>query len=546
MSDPTLPHDSPTTDDLTHVGSDSRTARADPAQTQAQVGGREPSLVLVERFFGDYELLAEVARGGMGVVYRATQKTLNRIVALKMILGGRLAQPEDVSRFRAEAEAAARLSHPNIVAVFDVGDIGGQHYFSMEFVEGQSLAQRLADGPLPAKDAARYVRQIAKAIHYAHQQGIVHRDLKPSNVIIDRGDEPQITDFGLAKRMDRDSKQTRTGAVLGTPSYMAPEQAEGKNDQLGPACDIYSLGAILYESVTGRPPFRAANPLETVMQVINNDPVPPTLLNPGLDSDLENIILKCLEKDPLLRYASAEALADDLGRFLAGESIQARSVNVIDRIGRMLDQSRHAPAFSAWSNMIFIMALVIGAEHILVYFLIRADAPRSLILLSRTTQFVLLGGLFYYSRGSHLLPTSPAERELWSIWIGYFMAYPFIILAMRLLVHSDALDIPADAPGRYHEILPYPFLSISAGLAFFAMGANYWGRCYLIGLAFFILAALMPLSLGLAPLLFGLAWAGALSAIARHLYVLGEKAKLEARVSPDDQSTLLERRHRKP
>lgn len=539
MSDPTLPHDAPTTDDLTQAGEDPRTGQHPAADTNA-AGHR--ATIPFDRFFGDYELLAEVARGGMGVIYRATQRTLSRTVALKMILGGRLAQPEDVLRFRVEAEAAARLSHPNIVAVFDVGEIGGQHYFSMEFIEGRSLSRRLADGPLPAHDAARYVQKIAKAIHYAHNQGIIHRDLKPSNVIIDRGDEPQITDFGLAKRMDRDSKQTRTGAVLGTPSYMAPEQAEGKNDQLGPACDVYSMGAILYELVTGRPPFRAANPLETVMQVINNDPVPPTLLNPGLDADLENIILKCLEKDPLLRYPSAEAFADDLGRYLSGESIQARSINVIDRIGRMLDHSRHAPAFSAWSSMIFIMALVIAVEHVLVYFLIREDAPRWTILLSRTSQFILLGGLFYYNRGKHLLPSTPAERELWSIWVGYFMAYPFIILVMRLLVGSDFLETAVDAPPRLQELLPYPFLSISSGLAFFAMGSNYWGRCYLIALGFFGLAALMPLNLQLAPLLFGLYWAGALAVIGRHLLLLGEKAKLENRAGPDDLLTMVEKR----
>ena len=217
---------------------------------------------LPERIFGDYELLAEIARGGMGVVYRARQRSLDRTVALKMILAGKLANPEDLQRFRTEAEAAARLSHPNIVAIHDVGAIDGQHFFSMEFIEGISLAQRLTRGPVASRDAARYVRQIARAVEYAHRHGILHRDLKPSNIMLDADDEPHITDFGLAKRLDnQDSGQTRTGAILGTPSYMAPEQAQGKIRELGPACDIYSLGAMLYELLTGRssPPFRRAS-----------------------------------------------------------------------------------------------------------------------------------------------------------------------------------------------------------------------------------------------------------------------------------------------
>src|SRR5262249_12431053 len=257
--------------------------------------------------FGDFELLQEIARGGMGVVYRARQMTLNRIVALKMILSGRLATDEDITRFRTEAEAAARLQHPHIVAVHDVGAIDGQHYFSMDFIEGISLAQKLQNGPLPGRTAARYVRLIARAIHHAHKQGILHRDLKPSNILIDAEGEPHITDFGLAKRLGGDSGQTRTGVVLGTPSYMAPEQAAGKSQQLGPPCDIYGLGAVLYELITGRPPFRAETPLDTVMQVMDRDPPPPRLLNSNIDHDLETICLKCLEKDPRRRYPTAEA-----------------------------------------------------------------------------------------------------------------------------------------------------------------------------------------------------------------------------------------------
>ena len=210
-----------------------------------------------QKWLGEFELLEEIGRGGMGVVYRARQLKLDRVVALKMILSGRLANAEDLLRFRTEAEAAGRLQHPNIVAVYDINEVDGNHYFTMELVQGMSLAQRLAQGPLPDRQAAQYVRKIAQAMHYAHEQGILHRDMKPSNILIDAQDDVHITDFGLAKRMNHEAGQTRTGALLGTPSYMAPEQASGKTHELSPACDIYGIGAVLYELLAGRPPFRA-------------------------------------------------------------------------------------------------------------------------------------------------------------------------------------------------------------------------------------------------------------------------------------------------
>jgi eukaryotic-like serine/threonine-protein kinase len=472
--------------------------------------------------FGEYELLTEVARGGMGVVYRARQTTLNRIVALKMILAGRLANPDDVARFRAEAESAARLKHPNIVPVHDVGDTGGQHYFTMDYIEGTSLDQKLAQGPLPGKAAARYVRILARAVHYAHKQGILHRDLKPSNVLIDIDDEPHITDFGLAKRLGHDqagSGQTRSGAILGTPSYMAPEQAQGKAALLGPAADVYSLGAVLYELLTGRPPFRAESPLDTVIQVIDHQPVPPRLLNPNVDHDLETICLKCLEKNIEMRYASAEELGEDLQHYLDGDSINARSFNVIDRLAHMLERDTHTADFSTWSSMVFLMALGVGLEHFGVFALVWAEMPTFLVILARGLLFVFLGGLFYYNRGSRLLPTSAAERELWTIWIGYFATYFIIVIITRLLVHFEVVQAHPGWPAReyFRELLPYPFISMVSGLAFFIMGANYWGRCYAIGAAFFVAAALMPVQLTLAPLIFGVLWAITLLMLGMHL-----------------------------
>ena len=471
---------------------------------------RKPTFtVAVGERFGEYELLTEIARGGMGVVYRARQTALDRIVALKMILAGRLANQEEVTRFRTEAEAAAKLQHPNIVAVHDVGERDGQNYFTMEYIEGTSLDQRLAEGPLNAKVAARYVRILARAVAYAHKQGILHRDLKPSNILIDVEDEPHITDFGLAKRLGpAASGQTRTGAILGTPSYMSPEQAQGKSDELGPACDVYSLGAVLYELITGRPPFRAETPLDTVMQVIDHQPVPPRLLNPKIDHDIETICLKCLEKDPANRYVSAEELGEDLQRYLNGDSINARSFNVIDRLAHILERDTHTADFSAWSSMVFLLAAVVGIEHFGVFLLVMTRQPHQLIMGARILQFLLLGFLFWYHRRSRLLPTNAAERELWTIWIGYFTTYFFIVIVTRLLLYLEIFHASPHWTGHeyFQELLPYPLISLVSGLAFFIMGSNYWGRCYAIGGAFFVIAPLMAFDLRMAPFFFGIVW----------------------------------------
>ncbi len=283
--------------------------------------------------FGDYELLEVIARGGMGVVYRARQISLNRIVAVKMLLAGEFAQPKFIERFRAEAEAVAQLQHPNIVAIHEIGDGDGQPFFSMDLVEGKSLAQVIpelgARGP-EFQRLARWVKLIAEAIDYAHQRGIIHRDLKPSNVLIDAFDQPRITDFGLAKRLTDDSDLTQTGQVLGSPNYLPPEQAAGQ--PAGTASDVYSLGAILYHLLTGRPPFQAESLTALLHQVVATEPVAPRLLNPGIPPDLETICLKCLEKEPARRYPTARAIALELGRFLDGEPIQARRVGTVGQI----------------------------------------------------------------------------------------------------------------------------------------------------------------------------------------------------------------------
>src|SRR5262249_990615 len=264
------------------------------------------------QIFGDYELLQEIARGGMGLVYKARQLSLNRVVALKMMLPSLLASATESQRFPAEREPAAKLPPPTSVATQKVGEHEGRLFFSMNYIEGQTLPALVRAPPLPAETAARYVKTAAEAIHYAHRQGFLHRDLKPSNILIDAAKRPLITDFGLAKRMEGASRLTLTGAALGTPSYMSPEQAAGTTDLVGRASGVYPLGRILLESLTGRPPFQAATPLDTVLLVLNSEPVSPRLLSPRLNRDLETICLKCLEKERRRRYQSAQELADDL------------------------------------------------------------------------------------------------------------------------------------------------------------------------------------------------------------------------------------------
>ncbi len=306
--------------------------------------------------FGDYELLEEIARGGMGVVYRARQNRLNRIVALKTILAGELANEEQVRRFHIEAEAAAQLSHKNLVSIYEVGEHDGQHFFSMELVEGSGLDGRLSDGPLPPREAARIVKAVAEAMHFAHARGVVHRDLKPSNILIDAAGEPKVTDFGLAKQMQGDSELTASGQVIGTPSFMPPEQAEGRWEDVGPLADVYSLGAVLYCTLTSRPPFQAAGILETLKQVLEQDPVSPQQLNPSVDCDLETICLKCLDKSPERRYTSAQELADDLARFLDARPIVARPISLG---GRFYRWCRRNPVVSGLLAAT-VVSLVIG------------------------------------------------------------------------------------------------------------------------------------------------------------------------------------------
>ncbi|MFN0054771.1 MAG: WD40 repeat domain-containing serine/threonine-protein kinase [Planctomycetales bacterium] len=313
------------------------------------------------RYFGDYELLGELARGGMGVVYRARQVSLNRIVALKMILAGRMASNEEVRRFRQEAEAAANLDHPHIVPIYEIGEHEGQHYFSMKLIPGRSLREVLANNPagLTPATAARIVVQVARGVHHAHQRGLLHRDLKPGNILLDHEGVPHVTDFGLVRAVDRGSDLTETGAILGTPGYMSPEQARGSRS-IATNSDVYSLGAVLYELLTGRAPFRGGTPAESLHLLLSQEPAGPRSLRPGLDADLETICLKCLEKEPDRRYESAAALAEDLDRWSAGLPILARRSGPGERLLKWVRRRPLAAALTASSALATLALIAAG------------------------------------------------------------------------------------------------------------------------------------------------------------------------------------------
>src|SRR5262245_6306769 len=313
--------------------------------------------------FGDYELLEEIGRGGMGVVYKARQISLNRVVALKRIRAGQLASPEEVARFRREAEAAAGLDHPHIVPIYEVGEHAGQHYFTMKLIEGGNLNAHLARFA-DAKATANLMIQIARAVHHANQRGILHRDLKPGNILIDAEGQPHVSDFGLAQSIEKEAKLTQSGAIVGTAEYMAPEQARGEKG-LTTAADVYGLGAILYVLLTGKPPFQGDYNWETLKKVVEDEPVAPRSINRKVNRELEAICLKCLEKGPQSRYTSAESLAGDLEGSLHGRPISAQATGTI---GRVIKWARRRPGFAAFvgTAAVLFLTLAIGGPVVAV------------------------------------------------------------------------------------------------------------------------------------------------------------------------------------
>jgi serine/threonine-protein kinase len=429
--------------------------------------------------FGDYELRQELGRGGMGVVYRAWQASLGREVALKMILRGQLASQSDRDRFEAEAQAAARLDHPGIVPVYEVGEVNGRPYFSMKHVGGRTLAQRLAEGPLPSRDAARILAAVARAIHFAHMRGVLHRDLKPSNILLDEQGEPHVTDFGLAKQMTDGATVTKTGAVLGTPAYMAPEQAAGVRGQVGPRSDVYSLGVILYHMLTGRPPFQAASPAEMVMLVLEQDPVPPRMLNPKADRDLEMICLRCLQKPSDLRYASAAALADDLEAYLNDESIAARSGRFGQMLAGMMRETHHAAVLENWGLLWMWHSLaliaVCTATNLLQLF---GYNDRLYYFLLWTAGLGTWAAIFWALR-RRMGPVTFVERQIAHLWAGSMICI--------------ALLFPLEAWLGLPPLKLSPVLGLVTGTVFLAKAGILSGEFYVWAALLFLTAVPMAL-----------------------------------------------------
>jgi serine/threonine-protein kinase len=449
------------------------------------------------RRFGDYDLLEELGRGGMGVVYKARQRSLDRIVALKMTLRGDLATSGDLARFQAEAKAAGQLDHPNIVPVFETGECEGRAYFTMRFVEGQTLGSLLADGPLRPRDAARHLIAVARAVHSAHQRGILHLDLKPSNVLLDGAGEPHVTDFGLAKRVTASGNGpaaalTQSGAVLGTPGYMAPEQVSGSRGVVGPASDIYSLGVILYELITGRPPFQAPTPVDTLLLVLEQEPVRPRLLNPNVDADLELICLKCLQKEPELRYDSAAKLADDLEAFLDGGRLSVRSGGWRDMtilFARMFRETHHAVVLENWGLLWMWHSAKVLLLCVLTTFMFWGGVTNPLWYLLPWGAGIIAWGAVFWSLRKRGGPILFVERQVAHVW-GSAIASVIGVFIVEILLGLPVLKLS-------------PILALIGGFIFGVKAGMLSGEFYIASAAMFLTAVPMALFPDYGPLIFG-------------------------------------------
>jgi serine/threonine-protein kinase len=444
----------------------------------------EPVLGGLPRQFGDYELLEEIGRGGMGVVYKARQISLDRLVALKLILRGEFASPADLERFRVEASSAARLEHPHIVPVYQVGEFEGQPFFTMKYITGTTLARQLADGPLGPTETARLLEPVCQAVAFAHQRGVLHRDLKPSNILIDEAGQPHVSDFGLAKRLTKPDDGsasarllTQTGDIIGTPSYISPEQAAGNRGEVGPASDVYSLGAVLYQCLTGRPPFQAASSIDTLLMVLEQDPPLPRTINPKVDADLEMIALKCLQKPSDLRYATAGALGEDLRAYLSNEPISARSTNLGQLVSRLLRETHHAPVLENWG------VLWMWHSVVLVVLCVTTNVFQHLGVTTVKPYMALwvlglgLWAFAFWAMRRRSGPITFVERQIAHVWAGSVISSTMLFF-IEMLLKLPVLSLS-------------PVLGLISGSVFLVKAGILSGAFYIQAVALFATALVM-------------------------------------------------------
>jgi serine/threonine protein kinase len=473
-----------------------RIARREQMLAALDLPGEEPATTAgrpmpVPQLQG-YELQEVIGRGGMGVVYRARQLGLNRVVAVKMVLSGVNATPQELARFRSEAEAVARLAHPNIVQIYEIGEQQGCPYLALEYVPGGSLANQLDGNPVPPRRAAELMLALAEGIQHAHDMGIVHRDLKPGNVLIHTDGTPKIADFGLAKRAEGNIANTMTGAIIGSPTYMAPEQAAGNSSEIGPATDIYALGVILYELLTGRPPFQANSVIETIQQVREQDPLSPRMLQAKIPRDLETICLKCLEKKPQNRYATAADLARDLHAYLHDEPIQAQNLTIFDKVARTITHHGLDDRVRGMANWILCFSPLPLTVHLVAFafFYGKPYYATGMIATSSVMLFTLPPLLIRFSSPSlRLIPTWQRKHFL-TTWLGH-------TVAMAVLLAVVLIAVPADHPEQ--RLMVYSIWAAAAALSFLSHAVEA-GFYYVISGVLFAFAIVLALTPTWAPL----------------------------------------------
>ncbi|MEC8389211.1 MAG: serine/threonine-protein kinase [Planctomycetota bacterium] len=462
---------------------------ASPVDEKAAAKENELTEKQLPTTFGDFELIEEIGRGGMGVVYRARQQSLGREVALKLILLDHLASETDRARFYAEARAAAKLEHPHIVPVYDLGDVQGRPYISMKLIEGSTLSSQLQNGHMDGKSAAKLLIPLCQAVQYAHENSVLHRDVKPSNIMINHEGQAFLTDFGLAKDLRETPTLTRTGAVVGTPAYMPPEQASGQKPTLDPTSDVYSLGAVLYHMITGQPPFVGRTGLETVLMVMEQDPPSPRSLTRGLDRDLEMIILRCLQKPPDLRYASASALEQDLNAYLNNEEIAARSGRFSQIISQVFRETHHFGILENWGLLWMwhsVVLLIVCVATSMLYWM--DDKNRLNYFLLWTVGLGAWAAVFWAVR-RRMGPVTFVERQIAHLWAGSMICVA-VLFPLESWLGLEPLKLS-------------PMLPMFAATTFLVKGAILSGRFYFQAIALFATPFLMAAMPGIAHLIFG-------------------------------------------